>query len=48
MDDEFITIGLINLVFGVLALTIGYIYTLPRDHLPAEMSAPLALAIGEQ
>jgi hypothetical protein len=48
MDDKFLTIGLINLVFGVLALTIGYLYTLPRDHLPSEMTAPLALAIGEQ
>ena len=48
MDDEFLTIGLINLVLGVLALTIGYLYTLPRDDLPSEMSAPLTLAIGEQ
>lgn len=48
MDDNILTIGLFNLVFGVLALTIGYLYTLPRDHLPSEMSAPLALAIGDQ
>jgi hypothetical protein len=48
MDDDILTIGLINLVFGVVALTLGYLYTLPRDHLPTEMSAPLALAIGDQ
>lgn len=48
MDDNILTIGLFNLVFGVLALTIGYLYTLPRDQLPSEMSAPLALAIGDQ
>lgn len=48
MDDEILAIGLINLVFGVVALALGYLYTLPRDHLPAEMSAPLALAIGNQ
>ena len=48
MDDEFLTIGLINLVLGVLALTIGYLYTLPRDDLPLKVSAPLILAIGEQ
>ena len=48
MDDNILTIGLFNLVFGVLALTIGYLYTLPRDQLPSEMSVPLALAIGDQ
>ncbi len=48
MDDDILKMGLFNLVLGVLALTIGYLYTLPRDHLPSEMPAPLALAIGEQ
>lgn len=48
MDDDILTIGLINLIFGVLALTIGYLYTLPRDHLPATVPAPLSIAIGEQ
>lgn len=48
MDDEFLTIGLINLVLGVMALTIGYLYTLPRDDLPLEISEPLTLAVGEQ
>lgn len=48
MDDDILTIGLINLVFGVLALTVGYLYTLPRDELPANLPAPLAVAVGEQ
>jgi hypothetical protein len=48
MDDDILTIGLINLVFGVFVLAIGYVYTLPRDHLPSGMSAPLVLAIGDQ
>jgi hypothetical protein len=48
MDDDLLTIGLINLVFGVLVLTVGYLYTLPRDQLPAYLPAPLALAVGEQ
>jgi len=48
MDDEILTIGLINLIFGVLALMMGYLYTLPRDHLPSVISAPVALAIGEK
>jgi hypothetical protein len=48
MDDDILKIGLINLAFGVLALTIGYLYTLPRNHLPPQNSAPLAIALGAQ
>jgi thiamine transporter ThiT len=48
MDDDILTMGVINLIFGVLALMIGFLYTLPPDHLLLEMSAPLALAIGDQ
>jgi hypothetical protein len=48
MDDDILTIGLFNLIFGVFALTLGYISILPRDHLPAQISTPVALAIGER
>lgn len=48
MDDDILAIGLINLVVGVLALSIGYLYTLPRADLPVQMSAPVAIATGER
>jgi hypothetical protein len=48
MDDDILKIGLINLVFGILALTTGYLYTLPRDHIPMNLSAPMAMALGGQ
>jgi len=48
MDDDILIVAMINLAFGVLALTIGYIYTLPRDNALPTLSAPAAIAIGVQ
>ncbi|WP_438750266.1 hypothetical protein [Pararhizobium sp. O133] len=46
MDDDILTIALANLIFGALALTVGYLYTLPREH-PMTPSAAIILATGE-
>lgn len=48
MDDEILTIAVTNLIFGVLALTIGYLYTLPRESLPVHQSTALLLASGQR
>lgn len=48
MDDDILAIGLINVILGVLALTVGHLYTLPRGHSAATISAPFAIALGEE
>ncbi|WP_156383115.1 MULTISPECIES: hypothetical protein [Rhizobium/Agrobacterium group] len=48
MDDDIFAVALMNLAFGVLALTIGYIYTLPSGSTLPIDSAPVVIAIGAQ
>ncbi|MDW5318484.1 hypothetical protein [Rhizobium sp. PL01] len=48
MDDDILIIGMINLLFGILALTVGYLYTLPRNHLAAQLPAAPAIPMGER
>lgn len=48
MDDNILNIALANLIFGVLALTIGDLYMLPRDYVGASGPAPFLLAAGQQ
>lgn len=46
-DVEPLTIGLVNLAAGLLALTIAYAYTLPRYRTPPQDPAPVILAEKE-
>lgn len=43
-DVEPLTIGLVNLAAGLLALTIAYVYTLPRYRTLPQDPAPVILA----
>ena len=45
IDAEPLTIGVVNLIAGLLALTIAYAYTLPRNDAEIQDPAPVTLII---